>query len=188
MVNPQVDAAIITSIFILVGFGVNAWLNRKHRNIVVVTNLVKDFYHDIAYVELRIKSYCLIAKMSDEDCNWRKVMARIASGQTAEPDAQVLVAVNRTAAFYLAVRGLIQQREVNVEMLRSLFGYNYTVYWNCVREKIWSASNKQQDKELFAEIPELLIRGAERCDLKTVCKDPAVSLPEHGAQPGIAQQ
>ncbi len=130
MLEPQVKAALITSFFILVGFGVNAWLNWKHRNIVAVTQLVKDFYHDLPYVELRIRSLRLIANLPKEECNWKRLMARISHPDTDPEQREMLVAVNRTAAFYLVVRGLIEKHEVNKTMLRSLFGYNYTVYWN----------------------------------------------------------
>ncbi len=74
---------------------------------VAVTQLVKDFYHDLPYVELRIRSLRLIANLPKEECNWKRLMARISHPDTDPEQREMLVAVNRTAAFYLVVRGLI---------------------------------------------------------------------------------
>jgi len=162
-IYPALINSIVTIIGVWLAFLWNRSISRKHRNIIAVTQLVKDFYHDLNYVTLRIKSYRFVHKMEPEQCNWKTIMGYISSPDSDQDKVAALTAVNRTAAFYMEVRSLIRENEVNIDMLRSLFGYNYTVYWNCIRKKIRDASNNDSDKELFEQIDELLI-NAEPCN------------------------
>jgi hypothetical protein len=107
--------------------------------------------------------------MEKDDCDWKKIMARISDPDIDPKEVAALTAVNRTAAFYMSVRGLIDRAEVDIDMLRSLFGYNYTRYWNCLRKRIRDASSDDMDEGLFEPIDELRI-SEEPCTCEEFLK------------------
>jgi hypothetical protein len=157
-VQPYVAILISASVTLVAGLiavAYNICISRKHRNIIAVMQLARDFYQDSAFIEHRATSWSILRTLNEDECDYQKIVATLVSEDEKSQKKNAFIALNRTAAFYMSVRNLVQWQEVNIPMLRDLFGYNYNVFWNPVRERIQRHSSHPKDKELFSAIPEL---------------------------------
>lgn len=97
-----------------------------------------------------------LKELKEAEFDYIKLVEIVSNDKTSALKKEEVVALSRTAAFYNSIKGLIESKEADVEMLQRFFGYNYTRFWNPAREKL-EKNSKGYDKRFFQEIPELLI-------------------------------
>jgi hypothetical protein len=90
--------------------------------------------------------------------SWENIVLKIQNEDSGEElkniTKEYLIALNRVAAFYKMIAGLVSNSEVDTPLLKSLFSYNHNRFWQPVRDKFETYKNRE-DKELFVVIPVL---------------------------------
>lgn len=137
---------------------VNYRTNQRNRKINNTLQLSKDFDQDYSFIEGRMFMWEKFLELSKSHYDWEDLIVKYQS-ETRCPELkdiskEDLIALNRVAAFYKMIAGLVANDEVDIPLLRSLFGYNYNRFWQPLRDKFESNTNRN-DRALFVEIPEL---------------------------------
>ncbi|WP_335991435.1 hypothetical protein [Pseudoalteromonas sp. CH_XMU1449-3] len=146
--------SIIGSIAVIVNFRINQ-RNRKINN---TLQLAKDFDQDHSFVKVRMFMWEKFLDLPKNNYDWEDLIIEYQSNKKSPELVNItdndLIALNRVAAFYKMIAGLIENNEVDIRLLRSLFGYNYNRFWQPLRDKFETHTNKN-DRPLFVKIPEL---------------------------------
>lgn len=148
-------SACLTVSVAVIAIIVNRIVNQRNRNISTVMQLTKDFYQDSQFTRDRLKLWGKLEKLPDSDFDYKKFLEWVQNDQTSLIKIDEVVALNRTAAFYHAVGALIDRREVDMNLLKHFFGYNYNRFWNPYRKKFVENSTISLDQAFFKPIKEL---------------------------------
>lgn len=168
------SAAIIISVFFSIIIGtITVFINyrntKKNRKINAAIQLNKDFYQDHLFCDRRSAAWENLKELNPKDCDYMAMTKRQlfdddqknGSGNESSDKSNLKIneedfaALNRTAAFYNSMKGLIERDEVDVGLLREFFCFNYQTMWNEVRKKFLENTTDRAGKTLFREIPEL---------------------------------
>ena len=137
---------------------VNLHINRRNRRINNTLQLARDFDQDHTFVMARMYMWEKFLNLPTNHYNWEDLVNEIQlenkSPELALITKDDLIALNRVAAFYKMIAGLVANKEVDIPLLRSLFCYNYNRFWQPVRGK-FEVYADESDKVLFVGIPEL---------------------------------
>ncbi|ATG58213.1 MULTISPECIES: hypothetical protein [Pseudoalteromonas] len=137
---------------------VNYKVNQRNRKINNTLQIAKDYYQDHTFATSRMFMWEKFIDLPKNHYDWEDLIVHFNS-ESKPPELnsiteEDLIALNRVIAFYKMVAGLIENREVDVPLLKSLFSFNYNRYWQPVRDKFETHTNRN-DKALFVKIPEL---------------------------------
>ena len=137
---------------------VNYRTNQRNRKINNTLQLAKDFDQDHSFVTARMFMWEKFLNLPKKNYDWEDIVLKIQSEDNGEELKNItkedLIALNRVAAFYKMIAGLVSNNEVDIPLLKSLFSYNYNRFWQPVRDKFEAHTNRE-DKELFVVIPVL---------------------------------
>jgi len=90
-----------------------------------------------------------------ELCDYEKLVSLGPKGEIPNVTPERVCTLNRIAAFYNTLKGLVEKGEVDVPLLQELFTYNYNRFWNPIRKKIADNTAHELEKSLFRDVPEL---------------------------------
>lgn len=151
-------ALVAPTTAVIIGF-VTLWihmrLHQRNRRVQAVMQLAKDFYQDSQFNFDRLKLWQVLKDLKDEDHDYGGIVGLVTNDRVCPLKPEEIMALNRTAAFYNSIRGLIDSGEADLDMLRRFFAYNYNGFWNPVRTKFVKHSKSGYDQRFFQEIPEL---------------------------------
>ena len=137
---------------------VNYQTNQRNRKINNTLQLAKDFDQDHSFVAARMFMWEKFLDLPKNNYDWEDLVIKIQNKDKDEELKNItkadLIALNRVAAFYKMIAGLLSNNEVDIPLLQSLFSYNYNRFWQPVRDKFETHTNRN-DKELFVVIPVL---------------------------------
>ncbi|AEE24402.1 DUF4760 domain-containing protein [Paraglaciecola chathamensis] len=157
------DIAIFVSTGLATAVGtiaviVNLHINRRNRRINNTLQLARDFDQDHTFVKARMYMWEKFLNLPNNRYNWEDLVNEIQLESKSKELSTItkddLIALNRVAAFYKMIAGLVANKEVDIPLLRSLFCYNYNRLWQPVRGK-FEVYAGESDKALFVSIPEL---------------------------------
>ena len=153
----QILALLVASIALIVNFV----SHKNNRSINTVIQLNKDFYQNQDFNRDRLNLWAKYKNLEKTNFkfDFTKILESIQdndnNNDNIKLNANEIIALNRTVAFYYAIRILIKKKQIDIEMVKNLFGYNYVHYWNPIRKKLEKDSKYPLDKEVLKEIPEL---------------------------------